>query len=426
MVFFSNSRARAQDLSPPAHYNGGDRETVFMRAYRKSNNEHVGKNNLVFEGGSDSMLDVRLGPCNHVYAFCGAWWDLIGERKYFDAVIHAIAVLNHSSRSISVNSVTVEAIREDRLVQLAVIDEEEIERLTKPVVDKIKLGLGKLINLILWVDQVVPPEISVSSTLNINPNTALVIPNYYMVFQSLPDTLKVTVYGQDERGKAVKTSASLRVIEHRSKVKYTLPVEGAWLMKAMPITGIINHHRFGCANEFGIDLLRLGSNCKVFKSDGKLASDYFSFGAKVLAAADGIVVRAKSSSSQEWSRFNPAEGETVEAFQERQMREMLEGLQGDILQWVAGNYIVIEHSENEYSSYLHLRENSVRVKEGETLKRGQHIADVGNTGDSYSAHLHFQVNDSPDLLRGRSLPFTFENIEIELMEAGQFIRARSF
>jgi hypothetical protein len=381
-----------------------------------------GKSNFVFAGGSDSMLDVRLGSCDYVYAFRGAWWDLIGERKYYDAVIHTIAVLNHSSRPISVNSVTVEAIREDHLIQRAVIDEEEIERLAKPVVDRIKLGLRQLIDLILWVDQVVPPELTVSSTSSINPNAALVIPNFYMAFQSLPDTLKVTVYGQDERGEAVKASASLRVIEHRSKVKYTLPVEGSWFMKGMPITGVLNHHRFGCANEFGVDLLRLGSNGKVFKGDGKLASDYFSFGAKVLAAADGVVVRVNSSSIQEWSRFNPAEGETVEAFQERQIREVLEGLQGDILQWVAGNYIVIEHSGNEYSSYLHLRENSVRVKEGETAKRGQHIADVGNTGDSYGAHLHFQVNDSPDLLRGRSLPFTFENIEIELMEAGQFVR----
>lgn len=380
------------------------------------------KSNLVFAGGSDSMLDVRLGPCDHVYAFRGVWWDLIGERQYYDVVIHTIAVLNHSSRTISVTSVTVEAIRGDHLIQHIVIDEKEIERLTKPVKDKIKLELRQIIDLILWVDQVVSPELILSSTSNINPNAALVIPNLYMMFHSLPDKLKVTVCGRDERGQSVKVSASLRVTEYRSKVKYTLPVEGQWFMKGMPITGVLNHHRFGCANEFGVDLLRLGSNGKVFKGDGKLASDYFSFGAKVLAAADGVVVRVNNSSIQEWSRFNPAEGETVKAFQKRQMRETREGLQGDILQWVAGNYIVIKHSGNEYSSYLHLRENSVRVKEGETVKRGQHIADVGNTGDSYGAHLHFQVNDSSDILRGRSLPFTFENIEVELMEAGQFVQ----
>jgi len=380
------------------------------------------KSNLVFADGSDSMLDLRLGPCDHVYAFRGAWWDLIGERQYYDAVIHTIAVLNHSPRTISVTSVAVEAIRGDHLIQHVVIDEKEIQRLTKPIKDKIKLGLRQLVDLILWVDQALSPEVILSPTPSINPNAALVIPNLYMMFHSLPDKLKVTAYGRDEKGETVKVSASLGVTEYRSKVKYTLPVEGQWFMKGMPITGILNHHRFGCANEFGVDLLRLGSNGKVFKGDGKLASDYFSFGAKVLAAADGLVVRVNNSSTQEWSRFNPAEGETIQAFQKRQMREMREGLQGDILQWAAGNCIVIEHSGNEYSSYLHLRENSVRVKEGETVKRGQHLAEVGNTGDSYGAHLHFQVNDSPDLLRGRSLPFTFEKTEVELMEAGQFVR----
>jgi hypothetical protein len=382
-----------------------------------------GKGNLAFAHGSDSILEVRLGSCDPVYAFRGAWRDLIGERQYYDVVLHTTAVINRSSRPVTLNSVTVEAIREDHLIQSVVIDEKEIERLTKSVVNKIKLGLRQLVDLILWVDQVVPPEITLSSAASINPNTALVIPNFYMAFHSLPDTLKVTVDGQDEIGEAVKASTSLRVIEYRSKVKYTLPVEGPWFMKGMPITGVFDHHRFGCANEFGVDLLRLGSNGNIFKGDGKSASDYFSFGAKVLAAADGVVVRVNSSSIQEWSRFNPAEGETVEVFEERQMREVRDGLQGDILQWAAGNYIVIKHSGNEYSSYLHLKENSVRVKEGETTERGQHIADVGNTGDSFGAHLHFQVNDSPDLLWGRSLPFTFENIEVELMEAGQFIRA---
>jgi hypothetical protein len=133
------------------------------------------KSNLVFAGASDSMLDVRLGPCDHVYAFRGAWWDLIGERQYYDAVIHTIAVLNHSSRPISVTSVNVEAIREDHLIQHIVIDEKEIERLTKPVRDKIKLDLRQIIDLILWVDQLVSPEFILSSTSSVNPNAALVI-----------------------------------------------------------------------------------------------------------------------------------------------------------------------------------------------------------------------------------------------------------
>jgi len=279
------------------------------------------------------------------------------------------------------------------------------------------------VDLMLWVDHVLPPEVELTSSAEMKSKTALVIPNIYLAYHRLPDALKITVDAKDEKGVCVGAEALLNVIEYQSKVKYTFPLEGRWFMKGMPATGVLDHHRFGASNEFGVDLLRLGPSGELFKDDGRLASDYYSFGAKVLAAVEGKVVAVNNSAVQEWSRFNPVEGETMEQFGERQMEEVRKALQGDVLHWAAGNYIVIEHLGSEYSAYLHLKENSVRVKVGETVRRGQHIADVGNTGDSYGAHLHFQVSDSPDLVNGRSLPFTFENIEIELFEPGQFVRA---
>jgi hypothetical protein len=36
---------------------------------------------------------------------------------------------------------------------------------------------------------------------------------------------------------------------------------------------------------------------------------------------------------------------------------------------------------------------------------------------SYSVNIHFQVNDSPHLLRGRSLPFTFEHERFETLSS---------
>lgn len=59
--------------------------------------------------------------------------------------------------------------------------------------------------------------------------------------------------------------------------------------------------------------------------------------------------------------------------------------------WDSTNFIIIEHSNGEYSRYDHLQYHSVKVKAGEKVKAGQEIAKIGMTGYTYIPHLHFQV-----------------------------------
>jgi murein DD-endopeptidase MepM/ murein hydrolase activator NlpD len=53
------------------------------------------------------------------------------------------------------------------------------------------------------------------------------------------------------------------------------------------------------------------------------------------------------------------------------------------------NFIVITHSNGEYSRYDHLSYNSSKVKVGQYVKAGDVIARVGMTGFTYEPHLHF-------------------------------------
>ena len=87
-------------------------------------------------------------------------------------------------------------------------------------------------------------------------------------------------------------------------------------------------------------------------------------GTPVLAAADGIVTFVKDIS--DIGGPNPA-------------------------YWEYTNFIVIMHSNGEYSRYDHLSYNSSTVKVGQNVRAGEEIAKVGMTGYTYLPHLHFQV-----------------------------------
>ena len=58
----------------------------------------------------------------------------------------------------------------------------------------------------------------------------------------------------------------------------------------------------------------------------------------------------------------------------------------------AGWYVILDGAgEDRDYAFMHLRTDSIRVKEGQRVRTGQRLADVGNTGGSSGAHLHFEI-----------------------------------
>jgi murein DD-endopeptidase MepM/ murein hydrolase activator NlpD len=72
----------------------------------------------------------------------------------------------------------------------------------------------------------------------------------------------------------------------------------------------------------------------------------------------------------------------------------------------AANVVRIMHDDGTYALYAHLNTNSIRVRTGDRVERGEYIADSGNTGFSSGPHLHFAVMRNVGL-RIESLPFVF-------------------
>lgn len=57
----------------------------------------------------------------------------------------------------------------------------------------------------------------------------------------------------------------------------------------------------------------------------------------------------------------------------------------------AGNMVKIDHGNGFQTRYLHLAYGTVNVNVGDRVRKGQIIGFMGNTGNSFGAHLHFEV-----------------------------------
>lgn len=59
-----------------------------------------------------------------------------------------------------------------------------------------------------------------------------------------------------------------------------------------------------------------------------------------------------------------------------------------------GTYVAIRHEDGTITRYQHLKYNSLRVKKGNKVKKGQEIGTYGRptTGNSTGCHLHFDIS----------------------------------
>ena len=72
----------------------------------------------------------------------------------------------------------------------------------------------------------------------------------------------------------------------------------------------------------------------------------------------------------------------------------------------SGNFVRLLHDDGTMSVYLHLKQRSVVVNEGQRVRTGSLLAQSGNTGNSTGPHLHFVVQKNVGL-DTVSIPFAF-------------------
>ncbi len=254
------------------------------------------------------------------------------------------------------------------------------------------------------------------------PGEALLLAQNIFAWKSARTELALTAKAGTD-----SATATIPIDGSTSKTEFHLPLPKGrtWLVGS----GASFHttHRWGVPEEFALDLAEVDGSGSSHKASAAKNSDFLAYGANVLAAADGTIVKVISGSSEDPPMLRRP-GETMAAYygriSERQAANFAKGETG-----VMGDGVIIDHGNSEYSVYAHLVPGSVRVKAGDHVRAGQAIARLGSSGNSTEPHLHFQVCDKPSALSCAGIPPSFVGIDIpnadgpRPIQSGDLVRA---
>ncbi len=180
---------------------------------------------------------------------------------------------------------------------------------------------------------------------------------------------------------------------YQCKVKYSLPFHGTWTVVNGGIDKTSSHSWEINTQRYAYDFVILDEKGYSSSGENKKTADYYCYGKKILAPADGEVVE----------------------LQDKHPDSLLLG-DGQVdcsAKDIRGNYILIRHADKEYGLLAHLQPESIRVKVGDTVKRGQCIAYCGNSGNTSEPHLHFHLQDGMSFYTSAGLPIEFADITVQ-------------
>ncbi|MBX2827614.1 MAG: peptidoglycan DD-metalloendopeptidase family protein [Flavobacteriaceae bacterium] len=165
----------------------------------------------------------------------------------------------------------------------------------------------------------------------------------------------------------------------------SLPFKGKWYTLWGGDTKAQNYHVLSKTQRYGLDFIVLDKNDKSYQRSGTRNEDYYAFGKPIYAVCDAVVYRVKTGvEDNRPGIMNPSQE--------------------------LGNHVVLKTPHDEYIVYGHLENETIRVTEGDAVKRGQYLGNCGNSGDATEPHLHFHIQDGPNDLDALGVKCYFESL----------------
>jgi hypothetical protein len=165
-------------------------------------------------------------------------------------------------------------------------------------------------------------------------------------------------------------------------------VSGVHRSTGLPVNGGIHF-----AQRFAIDWMRLDSSGHMVNGNASDVHSYASYDAEVLAVADGTVVATLNNLDDQRPGKLP-DPSTI------------------TLANVDGNHIVMDLGGDVFAFYAHLKKGSVRVSQGQHVRRGEVLAHLGNTGNTSAPHLHFHLMNNPSVLGASGVPYVIDRFAL--------------
>jgi hypothetical protein len=252
----------------------------------------------------------------------------------------------------------------------------------------------------------------------IEPNTPLASPTRAF---TLPEAFDVRFYFRQPQALAIDSAAVRLIVAdakgHRAEQMLSIPIRYYQQKTALivPFRGhgivgqdwITSGGHGGFWNAFAIDLDGLDQNDGEISDANENAADA-GYGREILAPAAGTVVYTRNDVPT-----NPHPGEEPSDSWYRALH--------DPVMAYAGNCVIVDHGNSEHSVMMHMQPGSVTVTVGDRVATGQVIGRLGNSGDAFGPHLHYQLQSGPQLFRDEPLPFRFQNIDAPLHRGEYFV-----
>jgi len=128
------------------------------------------------------------------------------------------------------------------------------------------------------------------------------------------------------------------------------------------------HHALHAASVLALDLAALDDDGLVHAGTGRNNEDYAGWDRELVAVADGRVLRARDDRPDDRAWQGVADPERA-------------------------NDLVLE-LDGGLAFYQHLRQGSLEVRAGRSVKRGEVVARLGNAGNATWPHLHFALYET--------------------------------